>query len=252
MEVVSRRHANCDAYPVNILIVLCLADGINGFSIFLMGLNRMHLYTEVMETLTIPVRTAWECALEPWLFFKGCGDLWPPTVQLAMGVDRCAAVFNPIVYNKRIFRRRGNFLIVTLICVFCELIVGYIMSWTMRSVKAKYYCGRKAAFGDIYASFVYGMNIVFYLLAFALTLMSYFKSQYWMDTSTAKRQLARIRYQLMISVLSIILVSTPNGISLLSQYITDVADAISKPSTYLTCINSAINIVVYIVFFEEF
>ncbi|KAL6735925.1 hypothetical protein Aduo_006324 [Ancylostoma duodenale] len=235
-----------------ILIVLCLADGINCFSIFLMGLNRVLLYTGVMDTLMIPIRTSWECALEPWLLFRGYGDLWPPTVQLAMGVDRCMAVFNPISYNKRAFKKKGIFFFVTIICVTFELSVGYFISWSTRFVKVKYWCGRKAAFGNSYASFVYAMNIVCYLLAFMLTMICYFKSKYWMDTYSAKQHLARIRYQLMISLLSIVLISTPNGISLFAQYIAEVADAVAKPSTYLTCVNSAINIVVYLVLYKEF
>ncbi|KHJ84098.1 hypothetical protein OESDEN_16192 [Oesophagostomum dentatum] len=122
----------------------------------------------------------------------------------------------------------------------------------MRSSKVKYYCGRKAAFGNSYGTFVYGTNIICYVLAFLLTSASFFRSQYYLDKDAAKHQLARFKYQLLISILSIVLISTPNGISLFSQYIADVADAISKPSTYLTCVNSAINIVVYLVLYEEF
>ncbi|KAK5973001.1 hypothetical protein GCK32_017912 [Trichostrongylus colubriformis] len=83
-------------------IVLCLADCINTFSVMLMGINRVQLYTEIVETLSIPVPTAWECALQPWIIFRGYGALWPPTVQVAMGIDRCVAVFNPIHYNKKL------------------------------------------------------------------------------------------------------------------------------------------------------
>ncbi|RCN37682.1 hypothetical protein ANCCAN_16409, partial [Ancylostoma caninum] len=120
--------------------------------------------------------------------------------------------------------RKGLFSLVTIICVTFELSVGYFISWSTRFVKVKYWCGRKAAFGNSYASFVYAMNIVCYLLAFALTMVCYCKSKYWMDTYSAKQHLARIRYQLMISLLSIILISTPHGISLFSQYIAVVRD----------------------------
>ncbi|KAK6737448.1 hypothetical protein RB195_019881 [Necator americanus] len=185
-----------------VLIALCAADGVNCFSISLMGLNRVLLYTKIIETLTIPIRTSWECAVEPWLITRG--------------------------------------------------FVGYFIAWTRRLVKVKYWCGRKAAFGDFFASFLYASNIVCYLLAFTLTLMAYFKSQYWMDKNSSREQLVRIRYLLMISILSIILISIPNGISLFYQYISHVANAIAKPSTYLTCVNSGINIFVYLVFYKEF
>ncbi|KAK6737440.1 hypothetical protein RB195_019877 [Necator americanus] len=217
-----------------------------------MGLNRVLLYTEVIDTLSIPIRAALECAIEPWLILRGYGDLWPPTVQFAMGIDRCIAVFNPISYSKSPLKRRGVFFFLTIFAVTCELSVGYFISWSRRFVKVKYWCGRKAAFGEFYASFVYGSNILCYLLAFSLTVIAYFKSQYWMDSDSGKKQLARIRYQLIISILSIILISIPNGVSLFAQYISNVADAIAKPSTYTTCINSAINIFVYLVLYKEF
>ncbi|VDO86324.1 unnamed protein product [Heligmosomoides polygyrus] len=120
--------------------------------------------------------------------------------------------------------------------------------WLMRITWAdrphfvvKYYCGRKAAFGNSYASFIYGVNIVGYVVGFALT-----------TVSSARQHLTRIRYQLLISVLSIVLISVPNFISLFAQYIGEVADAIAKPSTYLICANSAINIFVYIALYQEF
>ncbi|ETN79953.1 hypothetical protein RB195_019881 [Necator americanus] len=235
-----------------VLIALCAADGVNCFSISLMGLNRVLLYTKIIETLTIPIRTSWECAVEPWLITRGFGDLWPPTVQIAMAIDRCLAVFNPISYRKSSFKRNGVFFLLTISIVTCELLVGYFIAWTRRLVKVKYWCGRKAAFGDFFASFLYASNIVCYLLAFTLTLMAYFKSQYWMDKNSSREQLVRIRYLLMISILSIILISIPNGISLFYQYISHVANAIAKPSTYLTCVNSGINIFVYLVFYKEF
>lgn len=131
--------------------------------------------------------------------------------------------------------------------------------WLMRITWAdrphfvvKYYCGRKAAFGNSYASFIYGVNIVGYVVGFALTTVSYLKTKYWMDSSSARQHLTRIRYQLLISVLSIVLISVPNFISLFAQYIGEVADAIAKPSTYLICANSAINIFVYIALYQEF
>ncbi|KAK6031447.1 hypothetical protein OSTOST_02400, partial [Ostertagia ostertagi] len=116
----------------------------------------------------------------------------------------------------------------------------------------KYWCGRKAAFGNSYASFIYGVNIVGYIVTFFLISASYFKSRFWMDSKMSKIQQAKIRYQLIISVLSIILISIPNGLSLFAQYITAVADAVAKPSTYLICVNSSINIFVYLALYDEF
>ncbi|WKX93692.1 hypothetical protein Q1695_011171 [Nippostrongylus brasiliensis] len=236
-----------------VLIVLCVADGFNCFSIMLMGLNRVLLYTEVIETLSIPIRTQWECAVEPWIIFRGYGDLWPPTVQSLMGVERCVAVFDPIRYNRRSSRRcTGWFLFGTLVLVTLALAVGFVCAWLSRDQKVKYWCGRKAAFGNTYASFIYAANIFGYVIGFLLTVISYFKTKLWLSSSYAKEQLARIKFHMLISVLSIVLISIPNGLSLFAQYIASVADAIAKPSTYLTCVNSAIDIFVYLLLNQEF
>ena len=65
-----------------VLIFLCLADSSNCLAIFLMGLNRVLLYSDVIEHTATPIRRPWECAMEPWIWFRGIGDLWPPMVQV--------------------------------------------------------------------------------------------------------------------------------------------------------------------------
>ncbi|VDO57693.1 unnamed protein product, partial [Haemonchus placei] len=176
----------------------------------------------VIDTLSIPIRTPWECAVEPWIIFRGYGDLWPPVVQFAMGIDRCMAVFDPILVHP---------------CHFLTVPSHFFLS-SFAYFQAKYWCGRKASFGEIYASFIYVMNIFGYLSGFILGCIAYCKSLYLVES--------RIRYVLMVSALSIVLVSIPNGISLF------VADAIAKPSTYLACASSSINIFVYLALNREF
>ncbi|KAE9412500.1 hypothetical protein Angca_001833, partial [Angiostrongylus cantonensis] len=116
----------------------------------------------------------------------------------------------------------------------------------------KYWCGRKASFGEFYALFIYSMNIFGYFFNFILTTTSYFKSKYWMNNSSGQKQLTKIRYQILLSMFSIILVSIPYGIALIDQYLGTVAAFISKPSTYLTCINSMLGIFVYLALYGEF
>ncbi|XGW10837.1 hypothetical protein V3C99_012384 [Haemonchus contortus] len=93
------------------------------------------------------------------------------------------------------------------------------------------------------------MNIFGYLSGFILGCIAYCKSLYLVES---REQKMRIRYVLMVSALSIVLVSIPNGISLFAQYIAEVADAIAKPSTYLACASSSINIFVYLALNREF
>ena len=69
-----------------VLIFLCLADSSNCLAIFLMGLNRVLLYSNVISTMTVPVRNQWYCATEPWIWLRGIGDLWPPIVQVVLRI----------------------------------------------------------------------------------------------------------------------------------------------------------------------
>ncbi|CAD6192526.1 unnamed protein product [Caenorhabditis auriculariae] len=83
-----------------ILITLCVADTFNTLSIYFMGQNRVDLYSSVITFRQIPIRTSWDCALEPWLFLRTIGDIWPPTIQMVIGIERAAAVFVPVWFHK--------------------------------------------------------------------------------------------------------------------------------------------------------
>ncbi|CAB3405435.1 unnamed protein product [Caenorhabditis bovis] len=61
----------------------------------------------------------------------------------------------------------------------------------------------------------------------------------------------KIRNFLVVSLLSFVLVSIPNSISLFSEHFGKVADLISKPATWLSCLNSGVNILVYIALIDE-
>ena len=56
-----------------ILAALAVADFINTISKMMMGINRRDLYSNVLESHLIPIRTSWDCAIEPWLWMQGIG-----------------------------------------------------------------------------------------------------------------------------------------------------------------------------------
>ncbi|CAD6192528.1 unnamed protein product [Caenorhabditis auriculariae] len=133
----------------------------------------------------------------------------------------------------------------------CTFAVGFFEAFSRRSEKAMYYCGRKAAFGKNYGVFIYLVNIFCYLFSFVINVCTIMAA-----TSTinklVRRQIYKVRYNLVVSFLSFVLVSIPNGISLCSAWIQEVADFIAKPSTYFTCVNSGINIFIYLLLNAEF
>ncbi|CAJ0926221.1 unnamed protein product, partial [Mesorhabditis belari] len=85
-----------------LLILLAVGDGINGLAIILTGLNRVYLYSTALETLTLPVRTPWECAVEVWIIMKLVGDLLLPITTLCMGIERLVAILFPIFFHQRL------------------------------------------------------------------------------------------------------------------------------------------------------
>uniref|UniRef100_A0A1I7ULN2 G_PROTEIN_RECEP_F1_2 domain-containing protein n=2 Tax=Caenorhabditis tropicalis TaxID=1561998 RepID=A0A1I7ULN2_9PELO len=234
-----------------ILMILGLADTFNTLAILFMGKNRVELYTEVIQTHNLPTRTAWQCAIEPWLILRGIGDIWPPVVQMVIGIQRALAVFAPIWFHKN-GRNRSSFLFgSTLVILLPTLLIGFVIAYINRNMKVLYYCGRKAAFGKNYAIFIYIINIFGYLFSFLINCITMIKASSTIN-KLVRRQIINVRYSLVISFISFILVSIPNMISILSVHYEEVLSFISKPSTYFTCINSGINIFVYLSLNAEF
>uniref|UniRef100_A0A914Y160 G-protein coupled receptors family 1 profile domain-containing protein n=1 Tax=Panagrolaimus superbus TaxID=310955 RepID=A0A914Y160_9BILA len=62
----------------------------------------------------------------------------------------------------------------------------------------------------------------------------------------------KIRYYLCISLLSTILVSVPNLISIFSVWVKEVDNAISKPAVWMACFNSALSPFVYFAFNRDY
>ncbi|CAI2337579.1 unnamed protein product [Caenorhabditis sp. 36 PRJEB53466] len=221
-----------------ILMILGLADTFNTLAILFMGKNRVELYTEIIQTHHLPIRTAWQCALEPWLILRGIGDIWPPVVQMVIGIQRALAVFAPIWFHKN-GRNRSSFLF------------GSTLVILLPTLLVLYYCGRKAAFGKDYATFIYIMNIFGYLFSFLINCITMIKASSTIN-KLVRRQIINVRYSLVISFISFVLVFIPNAISILSVHFEDVVSFILKPSTYFTCVNSGINIFVYLSLNAEF
>uniref|UniRef100_A0A8R1I346 G_PROTEIN_RECEP_F1_2 domain-containing protein n=1 Tax=Caenorhabditis japonica TaxID=281687 RepID=A0A8R1I346_CAEJA len=117
--------------------------------------------------------------------------------------------------------------------------------------RVQYYCGRKAAFGNDYATFIYIINIFGYLFSFLINCITMIKASSTIN-KLVRRQIINVRYSLVISFISFVLVSIPNAISILSVHFEETVSFISKPSTYFTCVNSGINIFVYLLLNAEF
>ncbi|CAJ0937421.1 unnamed protein product, partial [Mesorhabditis belari] len=111
-----------------LLFTLSLADFCNCAAITLMGVDRVTLYEDLLDGGSAGSKRAGECAAELWLFFR--------TID------------------------HDNFKFSTVLFVIWASSLGYAVAYGRRNKKAKYFCGRKAAFGRARFRFSF-MRIMF-------------------------------------------------------------------------------------------
>ncbi|PIC46519.1 hypothetical protein B9Z55_006185 [Caenorhabditis nigoni] len=238
-----------------LLILLNIGDLINSMAIVLTGLNRIELYSTAIRTMTLPVRTSVECAIEPWLILKLIGDILIPVSTFWMGVERLVAILFPIFYRFSVDGKAVKYLVVpgvSLLFVFCSICVAFYLAFTENHLTS-FYCGRKAAFGEGFGTFIYCCNITCNVASTIFATAAYFKALNLSKTQPRmQRQVNVIRYYLLISVLSTLLVSLPNTIALFQLYVEKVSDSLSKPAYWMQTINSGIHFFVYLALNKEF
>ncbi|WKX95257.1 hypothetical protein Q1695_012034 [Nippostrongylus brasiliensis] len=238
-----------------LLIQLCVGDLIYSIAVILGGLHRIQLYSNAYRTLTLPVRTTRDCALETWLQLKMIGDLFIPVTIFWMGIERFVALTFPLFYRMNVDGKPLKCIVVPLLsAIFVVASVSYGLFTAIYDVRRTYYhCGRKATFGEGFSTFVYITNIFCNVLSTLLNLAAYVRARTMTkNVQRAQKQADIIRYYLLISVLSTVLVSLPNTIALFQVYVKTVSDAISKPAVWMQTINSGIHLFVYLALNKEF
>ncbi|GMT14223.1 hypothetical protein PFISCL1PPCAC_5520, partial [Pristionchus fissidentatus] len=235
-----------------LLITLCCADFVNCLSIMAQGIQRSGIFIDVIATSLMPIKSPFDCVGELWLMLREVGGLWAPMIQIIMGSERILAVFKPILYNRYYHIRSIASVLFSIFFVTASISAAIILAWTKRETKVPYYCGRKAAFGANYGTYIYVVNVSGYAFGFLLNLISYCRVRTFMSKTEKNKNLARLRYYLVISVMSTILVSIPNFINLASVFFARIADEVSKAANWTTAINSGMNFFVYLALNEEF
>ncbi|KAK6057100.1 hypothetical protein COOONC_05386, partial [Cooperia oncophora] len=238
-----------------LLIQLCVGDLIYSLAVILSGLHRIRVYTDAYQTHIIPVRTTKECALQLWLQLKLIGDLFIPVTIFWMGIERFLALWFPLFYRMNIDGKPIKLVMVPLVsAVFVAVSLIYAVTTAVYADHpTHYHCGRKATFGEGFSTFVYITNIFCNVLSTLLNAAAYVKARTMTkNVQQAKRQAHIIRYYLLISVLSTVLVSLPNTIALFQVYVKSVSDVISKPAVWMQTINSGIHLFVYLILNRDF
>ncbi|GMS84010.1 hypothetical protein PENTCL1PPCAC_6185 [Pristionchus entomophagus] len=235
-----------------LLITLAFADFINCLSIMAQGIQRSSIFIDVISTSLMPIKSPFDCVGELWLMMREIGGLWAPMIQIIMGSERILAVFKPAWYNRTYHTRSIASVLFSIFFVVSSISSAIIVAWTKRESKVRYYCGRKAAFTANYGTYVYLVNVGGYSIGFLLNLISYCKVHTFMNRTEKNKNLARLRYYLVISAMSTVLVSIPNFINLASVLFDRIADEVSKAANWTTAINSGMNFFVFLALNEEF
>ncbi|VDO86041.1 unnamed protein product [Heligmosomoides polygyrus] len=113
-----------------LLICLAVGDLINCIALSLMGFDRYILYIYSIPTKLVPLVTSLSCASKPYMWFRIIGNLWPPSVQMVMGLERVTACVAPVIYIRYIRDRSIYLCAVTVLAVVPFFIVGIVLAVT--------------------------------------------------------------------------------------------------------------------------
>lgn len=173
-----------------------------------------------------------------------------------MGTEQLLSVYR----RRRLHKRITSEVLLAVSAIFVIAVVGsgYMFAFISRNNgSVKYFCGRKATFGKVLSSYIYFHNVVGYatgvlLNSLALRRVEFLSRKCSTDPKYEDRRILQIRTCLIVSSLSTVLVSIPNCLSIFSVLISSVQNRISKPAVWATCLNSGLNLFVYLILDQEF
>ncbi|CAK5069778.1 unnamed protein product [Meloidogyne enterolobii] len=195
-----------------LLALLALADLFTSIGVLDLGLMRKGLFTTVMETSRVPIETSWTCAGKPFVYLRLLGALIPPGIVFWISIERFVAVYAQNIPSLAI-------LIYTIIAV----TTAYTIAWLNRNKGAvEAYCGRKVAFTKSYTTYVYLADVLGFVIALLVNCITLCRLGHLYSQREnrfeVKKQVRRIHYLLLISIMSTLTVAIPNGISLVSAW----------------------------------
>ncbi|KAI1732281.1 serpentine type 7TM GPCR chemoreceptor srsx domain-containing protein [Ditylenchus destructor] len=241
-----------------LLTLLAIGDLLTCMGILVVGFMRKSIYTSAMETGLVPIESSWSCAWKPFVLLRLLGSLIPPGIVLWISVERFLAVFTPLFYRSRITKHSVWPPVIISIHTLIAMVVGYLISWANRNNPegAPFYCGRKVSFSVLYTTYVYSADVAGFVLALILNVLTLCKLgklyRKRKNRFEVKRQLRRIRYMLVISLISTLTVAVPNAISLSSAWFGRLDIYLSEPAVWMIAFKSSINFFVYFTLKTEF
>lgn len=174
---------------------------------------------------------------------------------MVMGLERVTACVAPVIYIRYIRDRSIYLCAVTVLAVVPFFIVGIVLAVTNGTKGyVKFDCGRKATYSVSYAQSIYYWEMLGYFFGLLLNIIAYIKANSIIKSPTGRDQLRRIRYTLVVSALSTVLVSVPNVKSLFLDQLRFVGmdEWVSQMFNWASIINSSNNIFIYLWLHRDF
>nr|CAD2178806.1 unnamed protein product [Meloidogyne enterolobii] len=240
-----------------LLALLALADLFTSIGVLDLGLMRKGLFTTVMETSRVPIETSWTCAGKPFVYLRLLGALIPPGIVFWISIERFVAVYASDFYRKHIIKHQNIPSLAILIYTIIAVTTAYTIAWLNRNKGAvEAYCGRKVAFTKSYTTYVYLADVLGFVIALLVNCITLCRLGHLYSQREnrfeVKKQVRRIHYLLLISIMSTLTVAIPNGISLVSAWFGRLNIALSDPANWMIAAKCSVNLFIYLVLKADF
>ncbi|KAI6189839.1 G-PROTEIN-RECEP-F1-2 domain-containing protein [Aphelenchoides bicaudatus] len=238
------------------LVVLAFGDFLTCAGILFLGIARRDLYLRILEHGVVPVETAWTCSLKAFAWLRLWGSILPSVVVLWIGIERLLAVLAPIFYRDNVSKRRSRPCIAVILYAAALSLLAIWLAFSRQDEPVAYFCGRKAAFGSVFSTYIYVTAITGYVLGLVLnfatftTLCRMYSNR--ASVTEINRQLRILRYVVLISFISTIAVLIPNLFSLFTIFYGRINITISESGSWLLGVKSSVNIFIYFALKTDF
>ncbi|KAI6213627.1 hypothetical protein M3Y94_00172400 [Aphelenchoides besseyi] len=239
-----------------LLVVLAIGDFCACCGVLSVGLSRRQLYNEILETGKVPVENSWSCAMKPFVWLRLLGSVVPSIAVLWISIERLLAVLTPVFYRNNLSRNK----VTPSVCIFLYAAVlctiAVVIAFLNRRQLAVYYCGRKASFSNLLSTYIYSSASICYILSLFFNVIALISLgnayAHRRNVVEVQRQLRILRYLVIISFISTIVILIPNGISIFTVIYGRMPLTLVESASWICALKSSLNLFVYLLLKTDF
>ncbi|EPB79023.1 hypothetical protein ANCCEY_01880 [Ancylostoma ceylanicum] len=240
----------CNDVPEQVLpILLCVSDTTNCLAILILGAESVGIYNRAIRDNIVPVETSLSCALSAPVYLRIAGSVMSPLVHTAIAFDRFVCVKFPMWYRSAIAKRQYILPLLVTVAVFIFLPIGFYLAYLRRHDTVKFYCGRRASFGQVYSMMIYTLLVFGYFLAFLANMFTFVMIR--ISNRQNKSFVQTLKIATTVSFVSFLLISIPNTSSFVDTLIR-ISPLALQLTTYLSVIAYSLTFFLYIALNPDF